>query len=60
MTTLFEEADNTNPPSPSLELLETPLKSDIESKPEVPSEDVSSSSKSFVSFILPFELVQTR
>ena len=57
MTTLFEEADNTNPPSPSLELLETPLKSDIESKPEIPSEDVSSG-KSFVSFILPFELVQ--
>lgn len=50
MTTLFEEADNTNPPSPSLELLETPLKSDIESKPEVPSEDGSSGKSSRLLF----------
>lgn len=40
MTTLFEDAENASPTSPALELLETPLKNEIESKPAVRSGDV--------------------
>jgi len=46
MSTLFEDADNTNPPSPPLDdLLEAPLKNDLDNKAdddESPTEEVAS------------------
>jgi len=37
MTTLFEDADNTNPPSPSLELLDATIKTELEGARKVSS-----------------------
>ena len=52
MTTLFEETDNTNPPSPSLELLDTPtLKNELEPDGRKISTNTSTAANGEISFL---------